>query len=41
VPGEKKETRIKYILNGNTMGFKGHYMIGLDIDPEKNDLNVA
>ena len=41
VPAEKKETRIKYIAKGNAMGFKGHYMIALDIDPGKKDLNVA
>ena len=42
VPAERKETRVKYITNGNAVGFKGHYMIALDIDSGKKiDLNVA
>jgi hypothetical protein len=41
VPAEKKETRVKYIVNANNMGFKGHYMIGLDINSGIKELNVA
>ena len=42
VPAEKRETRVKYITNANAVGFKGHYMIALDIDSEKKiALSVA
>ncbi len=34
IPAERKPTRIKYILDGNTMGFKDHFMIALDINKE-------
>jgi len=31
IPAEKKSTRIKYITDGNTLGYKDHFMIGLDV----------
>ncbi len=34
IPAERKTTRIKYILDGNTMGFKDHLIIALDINKE-------
>ena len=36
IPVESKDTRIKYITKDSTIGFKDHYVIGLDIHPEKN-----
>ncbi|MCD4722242.1 MAG: hypothetical protein K8S13_20640 [Desulfobacula sp.] len=35
IPAESKDTRIKYITKDSTIGFKDHYVIGLDIHPEK------
>lgn len=32
IPAQKKQTRIKYIIDGNPMGFKDHCMIALDIE---------
>ncbi|WP_321493543.1 hypothetical protein [uncultured Desulfobacter sp.] len=32
IPAVHKTTRIKYILDGTPIGFKDHFMIGLDID---------
>lgn len=32
IPAVHKPTRIKYILDGTPIGFKDHFMIGLDID---------
>ena len=34
IPAERKTTRIKYILDGSTMGFKDHFIIALDINKE-------
>ena len=36
IPVESKDTRIKYITKDSTIGFKDHYVIGLDIHLEKN-----
>ncbi len=36
IPAERKTTRIKYILDGNTMGFKDHFIIALDINRDIN-----
>ena len=36
IPVESKDTKIKYITKDSTIGFKDHYVIGLDIHPEKN-----
>ncbi len=35
VPSCSKETRIKYICKDSTIGFKNHYVIGLDVHTEK------
>ncbi len=32
VPARSKETRIKYIAKDSSVGFKDHYVIGLDIN---------
>jgi hypothetical protein len=40
IPSEAKDTKIKYITKNSSIGFKDHYVIGLDIHPEK-DLIVA
>lgn len=40
VPSESRNTRIKYITKDSTTGFKDHYVIGLDIEPEQS-VNVA
>ncbi len=34
IPAERRTTRIKYIEDGNNNGFKGHYLIALDINCE-------
>lgn len=34
IPAERKTTRIKYISDGNTIGFKNHFLVALDITPE-------
>lgn len=31
LPSESKDTKIKYITKDNSIGFKDHYIIGLDI----------
>ncbi|MCK5349768.1 MAG: hypothetical protein KAJ25_10285 [Desulfobacula sp.] len=36
IPSESKNTKIKYITKDSSIGFKDHYVIGLDIYPEKN-----
>ena len=36
IPVESKDTKIKYITKDSTIGFKDHYVIGLDIHPERN-----
>ncbi len=37
IPTEKITTKIKYITDGDTMGYKNHFMVALDIDfAEKN-----
>ncbi len=36
IPAERKNTLIKYILDGTTMGFKDHFIIALDINPDIN-----
>ena len=41
IPGEQKDTRIRYIRNVHPTGFKGHHMIALDIDCRTQDLHVA
>ena len=35
IPAESKDTRIKHITKDNSSGFKDHYVIGLDIYPER------
>ncbi len=32
IPSDRRHTRIKYVLDGNPIGFANHFMIGLDID---------
>lgn len=32
IPAEKRITRIKYVADGNNKGFKGHYLIALEIE---------
>lgn len=36
IPAERRKTRIKYIVDGNPMGFKDHFMIALDIYSDKD-----
>ncbi len=36
IPSEKRTTRIKYIEDGMTNGFKDHFLIALDITAEIN-----
>ncbi len=38
-PAEKRATRIKYISDGNAMGYKDHFIIGLDIDSDSVETN--
>ena len=40
IPVESRDTRIKYIARDSRIGFKDHYVVGLDIGLE-NDLIVA
>jgi hypothetical protein len=40
LPPESRNTKIKYVVKDTCTGFKGHYIIGLDIYAE-NDLIVA
>ncbi len=37
IPAESKDTKIKYITKDSTIGFKDHYVIGLDIGLEKDE----
>ncbi len=41
IPAEKRYTRIKYMVDGNTMGFKDHVMIALELDPAENNVSAA
>jgi len=40
MPAERIDTKIKYITKDGSMGFKNHYVVGLDIQMEK-ELIVA
>jgi len=40
IPSESKDTRIKYVTKNTNLGFKGHYIVGLDIYSE-DELIVA
>lgn len=33
IPSELRDTRIKYITKDSDIGFKDHYVIGLDLNP--------
>lgn len=41
IPMEKKATRIKYIIDGNPMGYKDHFMIALDVDFIEKNMGAA
>lgn len=34
VPSRSRDTRIKYICKDSSVGFRDHYVIGLDVQPE-------
>ncbi|MCF6245837.1 MAG: hypothetical protein L3J69_00610 [Desulfobacula sp.] len=36
IPAESFNTKIKYITKDSSIGFKDHYVIGLDIEKEKD-----
>ena len=36
IPAESKDTKIKYITKDSSVGFKDHYVIGLDIHQDRN-----
>lgn len=44
IPSRSKDTRIKYICKDSSIGFKNHYVIGLDAgcsEPAETELVVA